>query len=93
MGWSKGPRQSGPKWPASSGLCSLLAAAQVQHTEEEWLQILGPAAYKVMREEGTERAGTRWALGLGAVRSPSQTASRVEAVRSPQDGTQPNNSH
>jgi peptide-methionine (R)-S-oxide reductase len=30
----------------------------VQKTEPEWQAQLGPAAYKVLREHGTERAGT-----------------------------------
>jgi len=30
----------------------------VQKTEAEWQAQLGPAAYKVLREHGTERAGT-----------------------------------
>ena len=28
---------------------------EVTHTEEEWLAILGPEAYHIMREQGTER--------------------------------------
>ncbi len=28
---------------------------EVTHTEEEWLALLGPAAYEVMRRQGTER--------------------------------------
>ena len=31
---------------------------EVSHSEEEWRQKLDPAAYHVVREHGTERAGT-----------------------------------
>lgn len=31
---------------------------EVEHADAEWRQILGPAAFEVMRRQGTERAGT-----------------------------------
>jgi len=31
---------------------------EVKHTDEEWMQILGPEAYYIMREQGTERPWT-----------------------------------
>lgn len=34
----------------------LLALAIVVHTDEEWLQLLGPERYHVMRRKGTERS-------------------------------------
>ena len=36
---------------------------EVTHTEEEWLAILGPDAYYIMREQGTERPFTSALLG------------------------------
>src|SRR5882762_1723903 len=30
----------------------------VQHTEEEWKQLLNPPQFQVLRKHGTERAGT-----------------------------------
>jgi peptide-methionine (R)-S-oxide reductase len=27
---------------------------QVRHSEEEWLQLLGPKSYNILRKEGTE---------------------------------------
>src|ERR1700759_3922649 len=30
----------------------------VAHSEEEWRRLLSPPAYKILREHGTERAGT-----------------------------------
>ena len=39
----------------------LWLVAQVRHTEEEWMEILGKDAYRVLRQAATERPRTRWA--------------------------------
>ena len=32
------------------------ASEALTHTEEDWIELLGPAQYRVLREEGTERS-------------------------------------
>jgi len=41
-----------------NGHASPSAAEKVEHTRDEWKQRLTPAAFDVLRREGTERAGT-----------------------------------
>lgn len=41
-----------------NGHASPSAAEKVEHTKDEWKQRLTPAAFDVLRREGTERAGT-----------------------------------
>jgi len=43
---------------AEPGIDTAKRLGEVRHTEDEWLQILGKDAYRIMRREGTERPGT-----------------------------------
>ena len=42
----------------AEGIGPVPGTFEVTHTEEEWLKILGPDAYYVMRQQGTERPWT-----------------------------------
>ena len=44
--------------PQINGLESERQMSKITKTDAEWRQTLSPEAYKVMREHGTERAGT-----------------------------------
>ena len=49
---------SGGGASATAGTAAGGAAFEVTKTEEEWRRLLTPAQYRVLREHGTERAGT-----------------------------------
>ena len=45
-------------WPGPANAAATNATFEVTHTDAEWKKLLTPEQYKVLREHGTERAGS-----------------------------------